>query len=164
METQTEKTTRILPVNLQPLPSKSNMSISTRVGLLKMNSDGEPELSLYQDSIAEPVQIAGAVKTLKAAFPKMGDEFFMLLCKRIGANEFTAKRLEDAVNHVIDNFHYKELNVADIVSFDKRVKLYDKNQIWDECSKGYTTDDFEKVRISGKLYWVKKVDIENSKR
>ena len=129
-----------------------------------MNSDGEPELSLYQDSIAEPVQIAGAVKTLKAAFPKMGDEFFMLLCKRIGANEFTAKRLEDAVEHVIDNFPYKELNVADIVSFDKRVKLYDKNQIWDECSKGYTTDDFEKVRISGKLYWVKKVDIENSKR
>jgi hypothetical protein len=131
-----------------------------------MNSDGEPELSLYQDSIAEPVQIAGAVNTLKAAFPKMGDEFFKLLYKRIGANEFTAKRLEDAVTHVIDNFRYKELNVADVISFDKRVRLYSYDEVCDICANGRAvmSEDFKKVRIGEKLYWAKKVDIENSKR
>ena len=131
-----------------------------------MNSDGEPELSLYQDSIAEPVQIAGAVKTLKAAFPKMEDEFFMLLCKRIGANEFTAKRLEDAVSHVIDNFRYKELNVADVISFDKRVRLYSYDEVCDMCASGRANmkEDFEIKKIGEKKYWAKKVDMINARR
>lgn len=96
----------------------------------------------------------------------MGDEFFKLLYKRIGANEFTAQRLEDAVEHVIDNFRYKELNVADVVSFDRRVRLYSYDEVCDICANGRAvmSEDFEKVRIGEKLYWAKKVDLLNASR
>ena len=153
-----------LPGDLPQRPCALSTNLSIKDTLLRTNSNGEPELSLYQDRPATIDEMAQAIRTLRIAFPRSGDEFFSLLYERMKKNQFTAKRLEDAVEHVIDNFPYKELNVADIVSFDKRVKLYDKNQIWDECSRGYTTDDFQKVRIGEKLYWVKKVDIENSKR
>jgi len=95
----------------------------------------------------------------------MGNGFFDVLYERLVKNGFTGQRLEDAVNNVLDNFRYKELNVADIVSYDKRVRLYTYTQICDEIANGRaTTDDYERVERDGKNYWVKKVDIENAKR
>lgn len=129
-----------------------------------MNLNGELGLSLYQDTYATPDNIASAIKWLRVAFPKMGGEFFDILYERIDKNKFTKQRLEDAVNNVLDNFRYKELNVADIVSYDKRVRLYTYTQICDEIANGRaTTDDYERVERDGKNYWVKKVDIENAK-
>jgi len=94
----------------------------------------------------------------------MGGEFFDILYERIDKNKFTKQRLEDAVNNVLDNFRYKELNVADIISYDKRVRLYTYTQICDEIANGRsTTDDYERVERAGKNYWAKKVDIENAK-
>ena len=123
-------------------------------------------MSLYQDRPATIDEMAQAIRTLRIAFPRSGDEFFSLLYERMKKNQFTAKRLEDAVTHVIDNFRYKELNVADVISFDKRVRLYSYDEVCDICANGRAvmSEDFKKVRIGEKLYWAKKVDIENSKR
>lgn len=127
--------------------------------------NGELALSLYSDTCATPDEIAKSIKRLRAAFPKMGNGFFDVLYERLVKNGFTGQRLEDAVNHVIDSFQYKELNVADIVSYDKRVRLYTYTQICDEIANGRaTTDDYERVERDGKNYWVKKVDLENAKR
>jgi len=94
----------------------------------------------------------------------MGGEFFDILYERIDKNKFTKQRLEDAVNNVLDNFRYKELNVADIISYDKRVRLYTYTQICDEIANGCaTTDDYERVERDGKNYWMKKVDLLNAK-
>ena len=129
-----------------------------------MNLNGELGLSLYQDTYATPDNIASAIKRLRGAFPKMGGEFFDILYERIDKNKFTKQRLEDAVNNVLDNFRYKELNVADIISYDKRVRLYTYTQICDEIANGRaTTDDYERVERAGKNYWVKKVDLLNAK-
>jgi hypothetical protein len=110
--------------------------------------------------------MAQAIRTLRIAFPRSGDEFFSLLYERMKKNQFTAKRLEDAVTHVIDNFPYKELNVSDIISFDRRVRLYSYDEVCDICANGRAvmSEDFKKVRIGEKLYWVKKVDMINARR
>lgn len=129
-----------------------------------MNLNGELGLSLYQDTYATPDDIARAVKKLTMTFPKMGGDFFDVLYERIDKNKFTKQRLEDAVNNVLDNFRYKELNVADIISYDKRVRLYTYTQICDEIANGRaTTDDYNRVERDGKGYWVKKVDLLNAK-
>ena len=129
-----------------------------------MNLKGELGLSLYQDTYATPDNIASAIKRLRGAFPKMSGEFFDILYERIDKNKFTKQRLEDAVNNVLDNFQYKELNVADIISYDKRVRLYTYAQICDEIANGRaTTDDYERVERDGKNYWAKKVDLLNTK-
>lgn len=93
------------------------------------------------------------------AFPKMNNGFFDLLAERIAANKFTSKRLYDAVNSLIDNFNYKELNIADIIKFDKKAKLYSYNEVCRMVSKGEVSfSDFEIREINGECYRVKKTD------
>jgi hypothetical protein len=127
--------------------------------------NGELALSLYSDTCATPDNIAKAIKRLRSAFPKMGNGFFDILYERLVKNGFTGQRLEDAVNHVIDGFQYKELNVADVVSFDKRAKLHTYNQMCNEVANGQSVmDDFQRLQIDGKNYWAKKVDLINARR
>ena len=82
----------------------------------------------------------------------MKAEFFILLTEFVIKNKFTAKRLEDAVNHVIENFAYKELNISDIIRFDQRVKLYSGSEFINMQIKGYRPSDFERREINGVLY------------
>lgn len=98
---------------------------------------------------------------LCTAFPKMEKGFWNILVERIIANNFTKERLKKAVEHILDNFQYKELNVADIIRYDRRVKLYSFKQYVDMIDKGFKGDDFETKKIDGKHYWYLKVDLLN---
>lgn len=102
-----------------------------------------------------------SISRLMVAFPKMENEFFNLLSERVRANKFTTKRLNDAINHLIDNFNYKELNIADIVKFDRKVKLYSYNDVCKMVSKGEASfTDFAIKEIDGTHYRVKKTDLK----
>ena len=129
-------------------------------GLLITSSEGKAEISLYNDSVANPNDIGIAINKLQTAFPKMQALFFNLLAERIYDNSFTSKRLEDAVNHVLDNFQYKELNISDIIKFDKKVKLHTYSSVCSMVTKGEASfEDFEKRKIDERMFWVKKADI-----
>lgn len=104
--------------------------------------------------------IAKDLKRLQVAFPKMLPVFFDLLSERLIANGFTDERLTDAVNSVIDNFSYKELNISDIIRFDKKVKLYTYQEVASLVTAGKASfEDFEKREINGILYRVLKSDL-----
>ncbi|MDR0384528.1 MAG: hypothetical protein LBH60_00450 [Prevotellaceae bacterium] len=123
-----------------------------------LKTDEGYAVSLYTDSLASPDEIVTAISRLKIAFPKMGIRFFAILSEFIIKHEFTGKRLTDAVDHVISDFQYKELNISDIIRFDRRKRLYTYNEMCTMIHKGEarTTDDFVKREIDGKLFWVKK--------
>lgn len=118
------------------------------------------EVSVYTDQLAQPRDVGVAMKRLSASFSRMEDEFFNILSERIVKNGFTKKRLEDAVNSIIDNFQYKELNVSDVIRFDKKVKLYTYNEVCYMVTKGQAEfSDFEIRVINGTHYRVYKKDI-----
>lgn len=97
---------------------------------------------------------------LKVSFPKMESTFFNVLTERIIANGFTGKRLKDAVNHILDNFQYKELVVSDVIRFDRRIKLYTYNDVCNLVTKNQASFcDFEIREIDGNHYRVKKSDL-----
>jgi hypothetical protein len=96
---------------------------------------------------------------LKVAFPKMERHFFDILAERIVDNGFTEQRLTDAVNCVIDNFPYKELNVADIIKFDRRVKLYSGSEFIKAQTNGIHPSKFEMREIDGVKFWILKEDL-----
>ncbi len=74
------------------------------------------------------------------------------------ANGFTDKRLQDAVNYVIDNFQYKELNVSDIIRFDKYLKLYSYDEM---LKQNEGTAPFKIVRKTPKgNLWARISEIE----
>lgn len=115
---------------------------------------------MYADQEAKPKEILIQTGRLKAAFPKMETTFFNLLAERIASNGFTSQRLKDAVNYVLDNFQYKELNVSDIIRFDKKTKLYTYNEVCLLATKGEAQfSDFEVREINGKVFRVRKTDL-----
>ena len=93
----------------------------------------------------------------------MEKAFFDVLAERIIENDFTEKRLIDAVSHVIDNFHYKELNIADVIQFDRRVKLYTGEEYMSAQMSGKQPSEFEKRTIDGTMYFVLKTDLQKLK-
>jgi hypothetical protein len=124
-------------------------------------ADGAPlEISAYADDLAaDPTELLVHVRRLRAAFPQMDDNFYNILVERIVANKFTRQRLADAVNYVIDNVRYKELHVADIVGFDRRIKLYPYNELTCLVTEGIIKfDDICYTVIDGRYCWFKKAD------
>lgn len=128
-------------------------------GVIIRDESGNAEISLYSGEL-EPTVILQSVNRLRVAFPKMSDDFFNVLAERIVANKFSNKRLQDAVNHILDNFQYKELNISDIVKFDKRAKLYSYNDVCNLVTRNQASfSDFQIVEIEGNTYRIKKTDI-----
>ena len=119
-------------------------------------------LSLYVDEFPTKDDFKTASNRLSTAFPKMTKEFFVLLTEFVLEHEFTAKRLSDAVNHVIANFQYKELNISDVIKFDRRVKLYTGNEFMKAQMSGIHPSEFEMKKIDRVTYWVRKADLLNA--
>lgn len=118
------------------------------------------EISLYEGGILTDRSIAINLKKLKEAFPRMQPAFFNLLSERVIANGFSDKRLTDAVNNVIDNFEFKELNVSDIIKFDRKVKMYTYTEAAAMVTAGKATfEDFEKREINGNVLRILKTDL-----
>ena len=117
------------------------------------------EISLYTDVVTDRT-MAITLKKLKVAFPQMDPNFFDILSERIIANGFTDKRLTDAVNNVIDNFQYKQLNVSDIVKFDKKMKLYTHTEVSAMVTAGKASfEDFGRHEVNGVMYRYFKTDL-----
>ena len=118
MTTETKDIAVILKQVTKNLCSTSDKGLQE--GFRKTQSN---EVSLYQGSLTD-MGVAKNMRKLQSAFPKQSKEFFNVLAERLIANGFTDERLTDAVNNVIDNFQFKELNISDIVRYDKKMRLY----------------------------------------
>lgn len=141
---------------------KASLGALQRVsqGAIIRDESGNAEISLYSGEL-EPTIILQSVNRLRVAFPKMSDDFFNVLAERIVANKFSNKRLQDAVNHILDNFQYKELNISDVVKFDKRAKLYSYNDVCNLVTKNQASfSDFQIIELEGNTYRIKKTDIQ----
>lgn len=90
----------------------------------------------------------------------MEKTFFDILTERLIDNGFSAERLKDSVNNILDNFSYKEFTIADIVRFDKRVKLYNHAEVCSLVTAGKASfEDFVVKEIDGEFFRVKKTDL-----
>ena len=127
-------------------------------------SDEHCQVSIYhRGAKATQEQLTRNIAKLEMAFPKMQRDFFKILLERIDANNFSNKRLENAVNYVIDKFQYKELNVADIISWDRKINIYTYEQICNLIHKSMIKgfEDTDTREINGTKYWVLKRDLDN---
>jgi len=126
----------------------------------ELDGQNSKEISIYSGELTDNT-LAFGLKKLSAAFPQLEPIFFNLLTERIKVNGFTDERLIDSINFLIDNFTYPKPSIANVISFDKRIKLYD----YDEVAKLVTNketrfENFAKIRRNGTLFWIKKTDKE----
>jgi chemotaxis regulatin CheY-phosphate phosphatase CheZ len=149
--------TRDLAVVMQQV-TQNLCSTSSRALPEEWRKTQANELSLYQGSLSDR-GVAKNIRKLQSAFPKQSKEFFNVLAERLIANGFTDDRLTDAVNNVIDNFKFKELNIADIVHFDKKMKLYTYKEACKLVTEGGYEfgKDLQRISVDDKVFWTLKI-------
>ena len=156
----TTKIAELMPLEMMETRTSCGISLRESRGAISRNSDGEMSISVYSGKAATSKEVAVGMKRLKVAFPKMGNEFFNLLSERVVDNGFSSDRLNHAINYVLDNFQYKELNISDIIRFDRRAKLYTYIEVCQLVTSGKAVwEDFEKREINGTVFRIKKADL-----
>jgi len=101
------------------------------------------------------------IKRLKMAFPNIPTGFYDVLLERIKENHFTDQRLTDSINNLIDNFTYPNPTIANIIGFDKRIKLLTYSQLCDiQTNSPGSFKDYCKVKRNGKIFWINRAEKE----
>lgn len=120
----------------------------------------ENSLSLFKGKLTLKTVIEQNIKIAKA-FPELNDSWFELFNERIKENGFTDERLIEAVKFVIDTFHYKNPNIANFISYDKRIELLTERELTLKADKeGISIRKlYELVDIDGKPYYTLKSNI-----
>lgn len=103
------------------------MQVYTQKSLIKKSNNYE--VSVYSGDNLTPEGLAKNIKTLQHAFPELDSNFHIVFADRIEDLKIGDNRLKDSINFVIDNCAYPKPTIAQFISFDKRVKLYDHRQM-----------------------------------
>lgn len=141
--------------------SSSNLpQLSTSI-LEAVNEVGNGEISTYIGDILQPKTVIQEVSKISIAFPSLSPQFIDILIQRAIDKGFTAQRLKDAVNHVIDNCQYPNPTLANFLSFDKRIKVLSYNELVDLVSSNRADfGDYHRYTINSKALYIRKVDKE----
>lgn len=129
-------------------PSHSNQSSQK----LTQHSEAVPshvnqnEVSVYNDPISDENHIRHEFKRLILAFPAMSSDFLFLLTDRIKNKRFTRLQLTAAIENLIDNYTYPQPKIADIISFDKKVKLYTYNEVCRLVDQGDRFESYKRLK------------------
>ena len=138
---------------------QAGISLQTSSQTLSITDDGA-SISIYSGSLSTENTAKGVAK-IKAAFPSLPPEFYTVLLERLIEKKFNDERFVNAVNSLIDNCQYPTPTLANILSFDKRVKVYSYSEMANIVMTGAKSQsDFAKIRINSKLFWVKLSDKE----
>ena len=125
---------------------------------LSRNENNEISLSVYSGELSTDT-VAQNVAKVKAAFPTLTREFFILFMDRVKENGFTNERLIDAVNNVIDHCQYPTPTLANFLSWDKRVKVMSYNDLCNTVSRREASfDNYTRIVIRGCPFYVRTSD------
>ena len=72
------------------------------------------------------------------------------------ANQFSDQRMIDSIGYVIDNCLYPTPTIANLISYDRRVKLYTYQEVCEYVDRGGQMEDFIKREIRGTVYRILK--------
>lgn len=81
------------------------------------------ELSVYGSRPALHPEVVSECAALLAAFPEQKPAFFSILHKAVEDEGMSAERLREAVKQLIAGHRYRTFNVADIIGYDKTIRV-----------------------------------------
>lgn len=124
------------------------------------------QLSVYGQGKVSTETFALCTIDIKKAFPKLPISWYDVLESMLNEERFTNERLIDATKSLIKNCQYPEPTLANIISFDKTIKVY----LWDELlalTKDYSPEsrrdylnNFAAINYYGEQRYARKDYIE----
>jgi len=115
------------------LPKRSPRSLQSTSRQITRQSDGTITAYTSEDPIDGQSATKESIKLLMA-FPQIEKQFADLLITRAKELNWTKQRLTDAINNLIDTCPYPQPTLANVLSFDKRIKTYTYEQM---CNMAY---------------------------
>lgn len=91
------------------------------------------------------------------AFPQAQASFYKILSERIRDKAIPDQRLKDSIDNLIDNFHYPVPTIADVIGFDRKMKLLtyrDMTKLAPEIPGIF--EKYESIEYGGCKYWIEK--------
>ena len=105
------------------------------------------EISIYSGTLTIDT-VKDQVEKLHICFPELSKNWFEILIERIKENNFSDERLIAAVNNCIDSFVYgKQPNIANILNFNKTIKLLNYGQLTERINAGEPNSDYIPVDV-----------------
>lgn len=137
---------------------------------MKIDQEGR-SLTVYRDRKATADDVKMGIGKLDAAFPNSfrteneKTKFYAILTEIVIRQGLSSRQLSDAIyNCLINSKTYKQINVSDIVGYDKRLKLYSYNEMTIMVTNGEAEcSDFYRVKIRDKYFYIKKSEAEMMK-
>jgi len=126
----------------------------------KLSQSTQNSISIYTDKLTVEGVSRQMIK-LKKGFPSLPADYYDLLIERIKANNFTNNRLQDAIENLIDTCPYPTPAIANIISWDRRIKLYNHEDIVKMTDQYHNAFDlYQCIEIDGVKKFAHKNDIE----
>jgi hypothetical protein len=148
-----------------PAILKNDSAMAVFGGLPVKTDNGERSLSLYNDAPAGEADWAVQALRITSVFPEAGGNapFMAELSKAVVRKKMTARQLSDAVDNLIETCKYPRFSIAEVVGYDKKVRLYDYDEYCGMCHPGMPADTFESVQVDDVTYFAKKADLVNAR-
>ncbi len=123
-----------------------------------VDESGGYAISVYKGELTGK-GIAQGMALAKRGFPALPPSFFEMLIERAKAKGFSDKRLMDAIYHVIDTCPYPTPALANFLSFDRKIKMYDYPQFCSLVTEGYAKwENYDRIKVGGTVFYVSKGD------
>lgn len=134
--------------NLQPIEQSDN-SIS-KYGVGKVSAEAFAH---------------GAAK-IKKAFPKLPIGWYQILEEALDEERFTDERFRDAVWNLIKTCPYPEPTIANVLGYDKKIKIYTYQELMSKYASSYYPgakydpiySEYKKIEIDGQMRLVRNED------
>ena len=124
------------------------------------------EISIYRDGSVKATTLMACVSELKKAFPKLPIGWYDVLERMLDEEGFTNQRLIDATKALIRTCPYPEPAIANIIGFDKNVKVYSYNDLLEHKKDASATErrayleSFGRINFYGLLRYARVEDIK----
>lgn len=103
-------------------------------------------MSLYRGDLVTKENMAKNTLKIRKAFPSLPVEFYDVLLEMVKDEGFTDERFDDAVNHVIRTCVFPTPTVANFISYDQKIKIYDYDGYLKLCNEG-TGKNYRAIKL-----------------
>ena len=142
---------------------KKNMTKLAKSSKASLATSRTNEVSVFSGQLTKTA-VAENIAKLKTAFPALPPAYFKILSDRIIENNFTDERLRNAINNVIDNCVYPSPTIAQVISYDIKIRTYTYHELMKMADGSANPFElFTKVRLhpeQKKPVWVSNEEAE----
>lgn len=132
------------------------------------NNRENNKLTIYGEGIVSAEIWATGSKALNDAFPKLPITWFNILREMVKDEKFTDQRFSDAVKSCIKNCQYPEPTIANIIGYDKTIKVYTISELQEKYKDAYhmgatydpIMNEYERIDFYGEKRWARKEDVK----